>query len=183
MRLCDDDRRLFYRLNWHLLYYVSQQLEVLPRPHSPEEIEHGSEEGWLKLRDGLYGNPGLFDSFADSNPFGFSPEELATVRSWKHFVRGNFFIWRYFRKYTVFMDKQRVYGVVALNKPFEYMLGPQLPRAVVAVLLPFRGCIVYDGLFSEFPVRFGPGIKKVLDDSYREAKANGSIVTSLQGAA
>jgi len=44
------------------------------------------------VRDALYENPQLIDAFAAENPFGFSDEELDIVRSWKHFVAGDFFI-------------------------------------------------------------------------------------------
>ncbi len=182
MVLSDSDRALFYRLNWHLLFYASRELEFLPRPGSPADIEHGPDKDWMRLRDGLYEHPNLFDRFTDSNPDGFPPDELAIVRSWRGFKRGEFFVWRYLKKYTVFLDDSepgRAYGVLALNKPFQFMLGSRLPVAIEAVLLPFKNMIVYDGLFSSYKASFGPGIRRVLNDVYREAKAREGIVTSL----
>ncbi len=180
MTLPDEDRDLFYRLLWHLLLYANQQLELLPQVTSPEALSKIDEETWRRLRDELYKHPDLFDSFVGANPFHFSDDDLAIVRSWKGFLRGEFFVWRYLRKYTVFLsDDSRAYGVVAPNKPFEMMLGPHLPVAVEAVLLPFRDRIVYDGLIASYSVSFGPGIRRMLSDSYRRAKKREGIVTSF----
>ncbi|MBM3313058.1 hypothetical protein FJY70_00535 [candidate division WOR-3 bacterium] len=182
MRLSDPDRKLFYRLLWHLLFYAGEQLEFLPRLPGPEALPQLDAQNWQRLRDELYKHPGLFDSFVRSNPFDFPDEDLAIIRSWKGFVRGEFYVWRYLRSYTVFIgadESTRVYGVHALNKPFEVMLGPVLPVAIQSVLLPFKDMIVYDGLFAGYAIRFGPGIRRMLNEVYREAKAQGGIITSL----
>ncbi len=39
--------------------------------------------------------------------------------------------------------------------------------------------IVYDGLMSSYNISFGPGIRRSLNESYKEAKASHGIVTSL----
>jgi hypothetical protein len=182
VRLNDADRDLFYRLLWHLLFYASQQLEFLPRVASPEALSQLDEETWRRLRDSLYEHSALFDSFVATNPFHFTDEELAIVATWKGFLRGEFYVWRYLRKYTVFIsgkEPERAYGVVAPNRPFEMMLGPHLPVAIEAVLLPFKDKIVYDGLFASYPVSFGPGIRRMLREVYARAKARDGIITSF----
>ncbi len=182
MRLSDADRELFYRLLWSFLFYAGEQLEFLPRIANPEALSQLDEETWRRLRDSMYEHPDLFDSFVVSNPFHFAKDELDIVQSWKGFLRGKFFVWRYLRRYTVFLTGEGealAYGVVAPNKPFELMLGPHLPVAIEAVLLPFKDQIVNDGLFASYPVRFGPGIRRMLSETYRGAKASHGIITSL----
>jgi len=76
-------------------------------------------------------------------------------------------------------DPPTAYGVVALTEPFEDLIGSYLPRMVETVLLPFQGRIVYDGLLSGYNISFGGGIKRSLNDSYRQAKSRQGIVTSL----
>ena len=71
------------------------------------------------------------------------------------------------------------YGVVALFDPFEDVIGPYLPRMIKTTLLPFKGRIVYDGLVTGYNVFFGGGIKRRLNESYKEAKERFGIVTSL----
>jgi hypothetical protein len=55
----------------------------------------------------------------------------------------------------------------------------QLPRLVKAVLLPFKGKIIYDGLLQGYNVFFGSGIRGDLKEVYLTAKQNGRIIESL----
>ena len=50
---------------------------------------------------------------------------------------------------------------------------------VQMVLLPFKDQIVYDGLLTSYSISFGPGIRRLLTDEFREAKIRHGIVTSL----
>ncbi len=68
------------------------------------------------------------------------------------------------------------YGVVALFDPFEVVIGPYLPRMIETTLLPFKGRIVYDGLITGFNIFFGGGIKRSLNESYKEAKERSGII-------
>src|SRR5207248_7662952 len=77
-------------------------------------------------------------------------------------------------------DKQPVaYGVLALSQPFEELVGPYLPVLTETVLLPYKDMIVYDGLMSSYNISFGPGIRRNLNQDFKEAKAQHGIVTSL----
>lgn len=50
---------------------------------------------------------------------------------------------------------------------------------VEAVLLPFKGKIIYDGLFQARNIFFGGGIKRNLKESYMKAKQNNRIIESF----
>ena len=50
---------------------------------------------------------------------------------------------------------------------------------VDAVLLPFKDRIIYDGLMNGYNISFGAGIRRSLNESFKEAKARQGIVTSL----
>lgn len=124
----------------------------------------------------------LIDAFADENPFRFSEEDLEIVRSWKHLVSGTFYAFRYLKTHAVFLSSTEpvaAYGVVALFDPFEKVIGPYLPRMIKTTLLPFKGRIVYDGLIIGYNITFGGGIKRRLNESYKEAKERVGVVTSL----
>ena len=69
--------------------------------------------------------------------------------------------------------------MVGLTQTFEDIIGPRLPVMNEALLLPFKGKIVFDGLLSGFNISFGGGIKRMLNDSYRKAKQRQGIVLSL----
>jgi hypothetical protein len=106
------------------------------------------------------------------------------VHSWRHLVAGKFYIFRELKKHTVFLsseDQPIAYGVTALTQPFEELIGSYRPVLIDTVLLPFKDKIVYDGLLAGMGVSlsFGPGIRRMLNESYQAAKNRHGIITSL----
>jgi hypothetical protein len=183
MRLPPEDGLLFYKLYPALLFYANQKLKVV------EEMACGLEpylavpgELRLKVRNALHAHRELIDGFVHENPANLAPDELAIVSDWKNAVVGNFFIFRYLKQYTVFLDDRSppmAYGVVAVADPIQELLSQDLPILTQAVLLPFKGKIIYDGLLSSYRVFFGPGVRKRLNETYRRAKEIDGIITSL----
>lgn len=134
------------------------------------------------MRDALSANTHLIDAFVEENPAHLPAEELEIVRSWKNLVAGKFYVFRELKKYTVFLSAEKeaiAYGVLALMRPFEDLVGPYLPVLTDTVLLPFKDQIVFDGLLNLYRISFGPGIRRSLNESFKEAKEWHGIVTSL----
>ncbi len=183
MLLEPQDVELFFRLHRTLMFFVNQRLKVIPdKLATPDEFAALSPEVRLKVRDALNANLDLIESFVDENPAHLSDDELDIVRSWQHLVTGRFYVFRELKKYTVFLSTTNpaiAYGVLALSQPFEELIGPYLPVLTQTVLLPFKGVIVYDGLMSSYNISFGPGIRRHLNENFKEAKARHGIVTSL----
>jgi hypothetical protein len=183
MLLSPQDVGLFFKLHRALMFFVNQRLKLLPDDiSSPDEFSSLSPQVRLKVRDAFLNHTDLIRSFVDENPANLNDEELAIVRSWQHLVAGNFYVFRELKKYTVFLstDKQAVaYGVLALSQPLEELVGPYLPVLTQTVLLPFKDMIVYDGLLSSYNISFGPGIRRNLNQDFKEAKARHGIVTSF----
>lgn len=183
MKLSKDDVELFYRLYHPLLVYVNKKFNILGDLNSQDDIKKFSIDEINKIRDRLYEQPELINSFVADNPLHFSPEELKIISSWTNFVKGKFLIFRYLKNYTVFLSidekTPKAYGVLALNSTFEEMVGPYLPIMVNAVLLPFNDKIIYDSIFSPYPITFGGGIRCDFNDSYQQAKSQFGIITSL----
>ncbi len=180
MRVSEQDLQLFYKLHPALLLYADQKLNMLDCSSTEEIIELPPGEK-MAIREALYDRIDLIDSFVHENPFNFSSEELDIVLSWKHLVRGTFILFRYLKNYAVFLSNDsppRAYGVLALTDEFSDMLGSP-PIMVETVLLPFNGHIIYDGLMYTYPLYFGSGIRKSMNDDYQEAKARFGIITSL----
>jgi hypothetical protein len=103
------------------------------------------------------------------------------MSDWSLFKQGDFFVVRDMRKYTVFLpanDSTKAYGVLGLTDEIADMLPPTLPVLIKGVLLPWKGQIIWDGLFTIYSLSFGSGIRNSLQESYRQAKAAG-IITSL----
>jgi hypothetical protein len=86
------------------------------------------------------------------------------------------------KKHAIFISKDdKVYGVLALHDGLDDMFYPaQLPILVQAVLLPFKGQIIYDGLLQSYNVHFGRGITSELKEVYMAAKQHGRIIESLE---
>jgi hypothetical protein len=183
MLLSPQDVALFFKLHRALMFFVNQCLIVIPDDvASPNEFSSLSPEVRLKVRDSFLSHTDLIQQFVAENPAQLTTDELAIVRSWQYRVHGKFYIFRQLKKYMVFLstDKPPVaYGVWALSQSFEELVGPYLPVLAETVLLPFKGMIVYDGLMSRYKISFGGGIKKMLNENFKEAKARHGIVTSL----
>jgi Domain of unknown function (DUF6398) len=183
MFLEPHDVELFFRLHRTLMFYVNQRLQVIPNKlDTPEGFAALSPEVRLKVRDALLANVDLVESFVAENPAQLPQNDIAIVRLWRHFVAGKFYVFRELKKYTVFLSTASpaiAYGVLALSQPFEDLIGPYLPALTQTVLLPFKGVIVYDGLLSRYNISFGPGIRRNLNEDFKEAKARHGIVTSL----
>lgn len=187
MKLSREDADLFFRLMWELQFFVKEQLGMLPEYRDVASYKQDcSFEGKAQVRDALYDNPHLIKQFVQKNPQGLSLEELAIVLGWQRFLRGEFFIERLLKKYAIFIpmgeDKQ-VYGVLGLYQSLGEIVPPsQLPKAVKAVLLPFKGKIIYDGMFNAYSVYFGGHYTADLKERYLVAKQNNRIVESFDAA-
>jgi hypothetical protein len=183
VKLSREEGLLFYKLYPALLFHANQKLKLV------DEMATGIEqylavpaEFRLKVRNALHVHRELIDGFVQENPANLAPDELAIVSDWKNAVAGTFFIFRYLKQYTVFLDDReppRAYGVIAVADPIQDLLGQDLPILTQAVLLPFKGKIVYDGLLASYRASFGPGVRKRLNETYGRAKASDGIITSL----
>lgn len=180
MNLPDSDRKLFLKLFRSLLVYANNKIKIMEGLQRPEDLFRKDLEDIEKLKEKLYSKPDLIDSFVQENPEGFFPEELEIVSSWRHFVKGRFYIVRFLKDYAVFMTEghpAKAYGVKGLAMNWE-LIG-NLPRIAKATLLPFKGTIVFDGSFSCYNLFFGSGMRSSVMDEFRQAKASYGIITSL----
>lgn len=181
MRLPEKDLELFFKLYPALLLYANQQLKVIEGATTPNTFKGLSLEEQVEVRDALFDKPSIINSFAAENPFKFTREELEIVSGWRHHVRGTFYLVRYLKRYAVFLDEKatRAYGVLALNDSFEEILGLELPIRLEAMLLPFKGRIVYDGFMRYSNIYFARGFRRDLNEDYQEAKHRHGVITSL----
>lgn len=180
MKLSEQDAELFFNLMWSLQSYVNLKLGILPEIETFEEYQKLPSSEKLGVRDALYDNIELVDTYLVENPQSFSKDELEIIESWKKFERGDFFIERLLKKYAIFIGGDKVYAVLALYESLEDVLPyVSLPYYAKAILLPFKGKIIYDGLLQGYSVMFGSGIKFDLKETYMAAKQNGQIIESF----
>ncbi len=184
MNLTFDEGNEFYDLYAALLSFVNRKLKVSVEQFSDsEEYISTPPEARVVIRDALFAHRELIDDFVKDNPTNLKAEHLEIVVNWKRAVVGKFFVFRYLKKYAVFLtgdgSPKKAYGVLGLADALEQVIGPSLPRLVTTVLLPFRGKIIYDGLLSGYNISFGGGIKRMLNDEYKQSKEAFGIITSL----
>ena len=89
---------------------------------------------------------------------------------------------RHLKKGSIFISTkgERVYLFNGIIDSWEDMLsGVPTPIIVDAVLLPFKDCIITDGLVSVIPVRFGGNYTRSFKEIYMTAKRNSSIIKSI----
>jgi hypothetical protein len=180
--LAPHETERFYRIWWRLLSYVNAHLGVVSKlPSDPADgsIDAGDA---LKVREALWRDDPLREQFVTENPAGLSPDDLALVRSWSHRVAGRFYVYRHLRKRTVVLTasgEPRAYGVLGLVSPLMEVLWQPPPVLVDMVLLPFEDRITYDGLISPYRITFGTGVRSSLDETYRQARERGGVITTL----
>ncbi len=177
MKLAEESARLFFRLYISLLFYAGRMMDARGIGNI-DAFANLSKEKKMEIRNKMLENIHLIDSFVAENPFNFNPEEIAIVRGWKNFVKGEFFVVEYVEGGALFLQpakKPKAYCVLALNDPFEKMTNGVAPLMVEAVLLPFKGRIVADGMISAMNISFGDGIRKVIESDYNGAKEEGVI--------
>jgi len=184
MNLTFEEGKLFYDLYSALLSFVNGKLKVSPEQFSnTQEYTSTPPEARVAVRDTLFAHRELIDEFIKENQVNLKPDDLEIIASWKHAVVGKFYVFRYMANYAVFLTSggspNKAYGVLGLADPLEEVIGPYLPRLITAVLLPFQGKIIYDGLISGFNITFGGGIKRMLNEEYKQAKETFGIITSL----
>ena len=183
MRLPSEDTALFFQLMWGLQFFVNQEQRLLLDVDSAEAYAGLPAETRIRVRDVLWENPQLIGAYIAKNPDNLPAEYLEIIQGWERFIAGTFFIFRFLKKHTIFIGGGQVYGVLALQDSLEDIVGGQRPPiAVKAVLLPFKGRIIYDGLLSYYSVFFGGNIKRNLNEDYMTAKQNGRIVTTFEPA-
>ena len=182
VKLAQEDSELFFKLHSALLAYANRQLKVVNGVKTLRGFMNSGIERQMKIRNALHDNMVLIDSFVKENPFDFSVDELEIVAGWRHLLKGTFYLFSYLKKHAIFLvdsTPPRAYGVLALTETFEELLGRAPPIRLEAVLLPFKGRIVYDGFVIPYSIYFGRGMLEELNEDYREAKDRFGIITSL----
>lgn len=182
MILPAEDGKLFFELLWKLQFYVNQKSGFHKSISSAEEYARLPTEKKLKARNELWKNAELIAAYVQENPDTLQREELAIIQKWTGFIKGSFFVLRHLKKGSIFIGKDdQVYAVHGIRDPLDEVIPSYtLPQMVEAVLLPFKGQIIYDGLLSGYNIHFGGGIRSNLNHIYMIAKQKGRITTTLE---
>ncbi len=179
MRLNEEDYQLYLSTHLRMIHYAGQKLQLLDSAMSLADFQRTSPRDKLPARTALYETPGLIEEMIANNPIDFSAKQLAVASDFRDRLQGEFILVKYLKKHTIFLKDGIAYGVLALNDPIQHIIGENIPTIVEAVLIPFKGKIVYDGFLQGFSIRFGGGYRSSINQQYNEAKALYGIVTEL----
>ncbi len=183
MKLSEQDADLFFYLMGSLQFYAKQQLEMLPHVTSPTAYRELAGQQRMEVRNALWDNAHLIPTYVQANPENLSQEHLDIISGWQEFRQGNYIIERHLKAYTIFIGDDKVYGVQGLIDDLEDIVPRYaLPLYVQAVLLPFKGVVIYDGLLSSYSLTFGSGMRAGLKETYNKAKRQGTIIVSFDTA-
>lgn len=182
MRLPEQEAKRFIALYSAMIGWCSGRLDPKGKVRDVQAFLEVELEDKADARDIVLDNATVIDEFLSENPHNLGAEDLARIGVWKNFVRGDLVVERDLKRHTVFLDWKDdpiAYAVLSLTEEIVDLLPLPPPMLVEAVLLPWKGTIVCDGMVRFQIVHFGPGIRKSVKAAYREAKAKG-IVTSLE---
>jgi hypothetical protein len=181
MKLSSEEANLFYKLLFHLQYYVFINSNEANQKISIKEYITFSISDKMKYRDELWSNNKWIDNYVNENPDNLFKEELEIIESWEKRVNERFIVERILKKYAVFIsDKSEVYGVIGITEDIEDIITPnEIPAFLETVLLPFKNKIIYDGLLSRYSMSFGKGIREMFKETYNKAKIKNQIITSM----
>jgi len=181
MNLSGKEANHFFKLMWALQYFVNCKLKIHSKIKNVTDYANCDIEKKANVRKALYENINIIESFVRENPENLSKNDLSIVSNWKKYVGGQFYIERFLKKYTVFIQDEKVYGVLGLQQSLNELIHrSNLPLYVHTFLLPFKKKIIYDGLFGQHNISFGGGIKRELKETYMRAKQNNRIIDCLE---
>ena len=183
MILSPADSERYYRIWWPLLSLVNTRANLVSDfPKNPKKSGISPEVAF-KVRDALWGSPEYLNEFIEANPAKLNKADLAVAASWSRRVSGNFIIMKHLKKHSIFLldsEKPSAFGVLGLMSPIDEVTPYSPPFMVQAVLLPFEGKIIYDGLLLPYSVSFGGNIRRGFSQRLRTATELGGLITSLE---
>lgn len=178
-----EDIDLFYKLYSRLLCFVNKEAKIFQsKMLHPNDFEILSLEDRMKIREVLYNKKEYFDQFLNNNDaLELNTHEFAMINEWKHFIRGNFFIYKHYKEHSIFIDDSdspKAYGVSGIFDPLKEMF-PFPPVFIRTILIPFKNKIIYDGLIEGYSISFGSNFQYNLKSSYEKIKKKKEIILQL----
>jgi len=181
MILLPEERKVFFK-NWlGLLAFVNDKHHLIRNFGHPKKTAGLKQEDITKIKTKLWENVAVIDEYINSAS-GLSEEDIQILTGWKTNIPGHFMVVTHLKKYSVLLnDKEDVlYGVIGIRSPIADMLPlDMLPMMIQTTLMPFKGRIIYDSLFSVYNSQISPNVKKNCKASYSEIKEQKGIISTL----
>lgn len=180
--LSAEDRRTFFSLFIPLLLFSNQKFEIDEYLDEDLRAGHPDLEDLKEVADILWQHTDTIDEFIEANKDRLSAAEHSLLESWRHPISGRFVLERHLAKGSIFLESKSasVYLVKGLTDPWSVMFANMAPPILLdTTLIPFRDCIISDGLTVTHNIYFSTGARNDFKEVYMNAKQNGKIVSSL----
>ncbi|MFH1072059.1 MAG: hypothetical protein V1743_01365 [Nanoarchaeota archaeon] len=181
-RLSPPDAKLFHKLMDALLFYANSTVQVMKNCPTKEAFFKHDIEKTVPLREKMFSKDSqIMESFIKENPEHFNSEELNIISSWKVSKEGKFFLVKHTKEHALLLSskEQKVYGVLGITDSFSEKFNGFAPVMMKIRLLPFKGKIIYEGIFFPYQVSFGGGMRSSLKVETEAAIQKYGIITSL----
>lgn len=179
--LDDAERREFYEIWVGLLVYINDRFKLTGKKIKPVYPYEVPETDIYVLREALWETPELIDEYIAST--ALPQDRVDILESWRdHFIHGVMVILEHQSDFTVVLaddpEKGEVrYAVRGISGSIANALRRPLPIPVRAVLLPFKGKIIYDTFLELMPPAVGEMLLTTLKIQPDHRKAMGIILT------
>lgn len=183
-KLASNDVMLFHGLMFELLFFANKKLNIIKNCSSKDDFFYKVKtevEKTVPLRDKLFSDSTIIDAFVKENPEKYSTEELEIISHWKTSKKDDFILIKYTKEHALFynLKDKIVYGVLGITDSFFEMCNGYSPVMIKIRLLPFKGKITYEGIFSPYNISFGSGIMTSIKIGYEAAMQKYGVITSL----
>lgn len=168
--LGEKESKLFYKLYFALLEFTNQKYKI--NPNYKIYKQHGIKPQEITdIIDMFWKNKDLIIlEFCIVNPYKFTKEEIKLLDRFKKGIHDCFVLVQYERDYTLLMKNGKIYMVKGLNDNIDNIITyDKLPCFVETSLIEFNENIVYDGIISSFPIKFGMNFIKTVEKEYKES--------------
>ena len=185
--LTQEEIELFYKIWYGLIWGINENRKIAPsfkRPIYGEKADDSTFEAFIKIRNLLWKNPNWIDEYIESQEFGeLSEIEIGILSGWREkFVKNDFVVMKHKREYSIFMtfeEDASIYGVFGISDPISEIITSTLPVIASAILLPFKGKIIYDSFIAPYNLLLGKGMRSSIKDAYDKASQNIGIVEDM----
>ena len=114
MRLTEKEYEQFLRVHLKLMYYVAEREQLMPKKVSSfDDYMNLDIVEKIPSRDRIYERSEYIDEFVKENPYKLSSEDIEIAKGFNGFRKRQFWVVNFLKSYTVFLDEEYAYGVVA----------------------------------------------------------------------
>ncbi len=176
MVLKTEDTELFYKFFFSLLDYTNRKNSICPGIGKMRTASSLNPADVKEVANAVWDEPAIIEEYLKSKKNSVSEDDAAILRSWKRRIADDFILERHLKSGSVFISSSTgevflVQGIISSWEEMFYYRNP--PILINAVLIPFKGEIISDGLVMSHNLYFGGNVKAGFKGEYIRTKKMG----------